>query len=167
MKYIADAINRAHKATFNVIILLENMAGQGSVLGSTFEQLRDIIEQIKDKTRIGVCLDTCHLFAGGYDISTKKSFDKVLSEFDDIVGLKFLMAMHLNDSKGELGCHADRHENLGKGHLGLEAFEYIMNNDVFSDMPLVLETPIGKNEDFLTWQKEIDLLYSLVKDRKE
>jgi apurinic endonuclease APN1 len=142
------------------------MAGQGSVLGSTFEQLRDIIHQVKDKTRIGVCLDTCHLFAGGYDISTKASFDKVLKEFDDIVGLELLMAMHLNDSKGELGCHADRHENLGKGYLGLEAFEYIMNNDVFNDMPLVLETPIGKNEDFTIWQKEIDLLYSLVKDTK-
>lgn len=100
----------------------------------------------------------------GYDISTYKSFNKVMKEFEDVVGLEYLKALHLNDSKGDLGCHADRHENIGKGMIGLECFKFIMNDDRFNNMPLVLETPVG--DDFSIWQREIDLLYSFAVDKK-
>ncbi|EPZ34633.1 Xylose isomerase-like, TIM barrel domain-containing protein [Rozella allomycis CSF55] len=99
------------------------MAGQGNVVGSKFEELKDIIELVENKDRIGVCLDTCHMFAAGYDVRTSESFDKVMKNFDSIVGLKYLKAMHLNDSKSELGSGKDRHEFLGKGLIGLECFK--------------------------------------------
>lgn len=112
---IAACINRAHSETTSVSIILECMAGQGSHIGSTFQSLRDTIALIQCKSRIGVCLDTCHMFAAGYDVRTRVGFDAVMREFDEVVGLRYLKAMHLNDSKGELGCCRDRHENIGKG----------------------------------------------------
>eukprot|EP00698_Gefionella_okellyi_P015875 TRINITY_DN4508_c0_g1_i1.p3 TRINITY_DN4508_c0_g1~~TRINITY_DN4508_c0_g1_i1.p3 ORF type:complete len:141 (-),score=44.95 TRINITY_DN4508_c0_g1_i1:99-521(-) len=137
--------------------VLECMAKQGSTIGGTFEELRDIIALIKDKSRVGVCLDTCHMFAAGYDIRDAARWEIVLKEFDKLIGMKYLRAMHLNDSKGDLNCHADRHENIGKGKIGLECFRFIMNDRRFAGIPLILETP---GEDH---SEEIKLLYSLQK----
>ena len=157
--HIASCLNQALKETLQVKIVLETMAGQGSVIGSTFESLRDVIKLVQPeyKHRVGVCLDTCHVFAAGYDIRTAKAFNATLGEFDRIVGLDKLMGVHLNDSKGDLGCCKDRHENIGKGKIGLEAFKFIMRDARFDGIPLVLETPIH-NDDFSVWKKEIELL---------
>ncbi|KAI5173126.1 AP endonuclease 1 [Nematocida sp. LUAm3] len=155
---IAERINRAHKETEHVVAVIENMAGQGRVLGSTFKEISTIIEGVENKDRVGVCLDTAHLFGAGYDIRTKSSFSKVMQEFDETVGLKYLRAMHLNDSKVPLNSKRDRHESIGKGLIGLEAFEYIVNSKIFTNIPLILETPNPSE-----WKKEIELLYSLIK----
>ena len=115
--YLSASINKALSETENVTIVVENMSGQKNVIGSSFEDLAAIIDKVSDKSRIGICIDTCHAFAAGYDLRTKDSFKKVFHKFDEIVGFKYLRAMHLNDSKGALGCALDRHENLGKGIL--------------------------------------------------
>ena len=167
---IADALNRAHKETQTVKPLLENMAGTGNVIGSTFEDLRDIIQQVEDKSRIGVCLDTCHSFAAGYDLRSPEAFRTTLEEFDRIVGMQYLSALHLNDSKAPFQSHRDLHQNIGLGFLGLRAFHNIMNEKRFEDIPMVLETPIetkdsktGKMvEDKSVWAREIKLLESLI-----
>ncbi len=158
---IADCLNRAIAATSSVKIVLENAAGQGNSVGSTFEELGEIIAKVdeKNRDRIGVCLDTCHAFAAGYDLRSK--WTETMAKFEKTVGFKYLVGVHLNDSKGELGCGKDRHELIGKGHLGLEAFRNLMNDDRFNDMPLILETP--EADDVIDgYKKEIDLLYSLI-----
>ncbi|CDJ56158.1 endonuclease V, putative [Eimeria maxima] len=166
IRNIAAAVNRAHKDTKFVVVVLENMAGQKNVIGSKFEDLRDIIDLVEDKDRVGVCLDTCHLFAAGYDIRTAEKFEKVMEDFDSIVGYKFLKGMHLNDSKSELSSGLDRHELLGKGHLGLEPFRYIMRHPWrFKDMPLVLETPDPTEGSI--WKKEIKQMYSFLDEKEE
>ncbi|OQS54804.1 nfo [Ecytonucleospora hepatopenaei] len=157
IKRIADAINKAHLSTKDVVVCIENMAGQGSVIGSRFEEIREIISQIENKKRIGVVLDTCHLFAAGYDIRTKESFACVMEQFEKIIGLEYLKGLHINDSKTELGSKKDRHEEIGKGKIGLEAFKYLMNSDIFDNMPLILETPNPE-----IYKDEITLLRSLV-----
>ena len=166
---IAGAINRAHKATRTVIPVLENMAGSGNVVGSTFEDLRDMIGLIEDKSRVGVCIDTCHTFAAGYDLRTPEAFQATLENFDKVVGMRYLRALHLNDSKAPLGSHRDLHQNIGLGFLGLRTFHSIMNEKRFEDLPMVLETPIdhkdanGRSvEDKSIWAKEIKLLESLI-----
>lgn len=166
---IAKALNQAHKATKTVKPLLENMAGQGNVIGATFEDLRDIIEQVEDKPRIGVCLDTCHSFVAGYDLRTPEAFKDTLDKFDEIVGMKYLSALHINDSKAPFASHRDLHQNIGLGFLGLRAFHNVMNEPRFEGLPLVLETPIEtKNaegkvvEDKSIWANEIKLLESLI-----
>jgi AP endonuclease-1 len=166
---IAEALNRAHQATTNVQPLLENMAGAGNVVGTTFEDLRDIIAGVADKSRIGVCLDTCHAFAAGYDLRTPAAFADTLDRFDRIVGLRYLRALHLNDSKAPLGSHRDLHQNIGLGFLGLRAFHSVMNQRGFEGLPMVLETPTevpgpdGKvTEDRGVWAREIKLLESLI-----
>jgi AP endonuclease 1 len=159
---IAESINIAHHRFKRVICVIENMSGQGTAIGGDFRELAAIIERVEDKCRIGVCLDTCHLFAYGYDIRTAEKFDKVMREFDSIVGLRYLRAMHINDCKAELGSNKDRHENIGKGRIGMEAFRFIMNDPRFNHIPLILETPVGSEEDATVYQREIDLLYSLV-----
>ena len=145
------------------------MAGKGTVIGNRFEDLRDIIAQVDDESRIGVCLDTCHSFAAGYDLRTPQAFKKTLEEFDRVVGMKFLRALHLNDSKAPFGSHRDLHQNIGLGFLGLRAFHNVMNEVRFEGLPMVLETPIeAKNEEGKTiedkgiWAKEIKMLVGLV-----
>ncbi|ELR03378.1 hypothetical protein GMDG_06119 [Pseudogymnoascus destructans 20631-21] len=141
---IARMLNRAHKATKSVVTLLENMAGAGNVIGSRFEDLRDIIKLVDDKSRVGVCIDTCHAFAAGYDLRTPEAFSKTLNEFNDIVGPSYLRALHLNDSKTPLGSRRDLHANIGTGFLGLRAFWNVVNYPGFEGLPMVLETPIEK-----------------------
>ncbi len=153
---VAESINLALEHTQSVTAVIENTAGQGTNLGWRFEHLAHIIDKVDDKTRIGVCLDTCHSFTAGYDLRTTEACDKSFSEFERIVGFQYLRGMHLNDSKPDLGSRVDRHESLGKGKLGMEVFRYVMNDDRFNDIPMVLETPSPDN-----WCKEIELLYNL------
>ncbi len=153
---IAESINIALDKTKGVTAVIENTAGQGSNLGFEFEQLAFIIENIEDKSRVGVCFDTCHGFVAGYDLRTANGFDETFRKFDEIVGLKYLRGMHLNDAKKGLGSKVDRHESIGKGELGLDPFIRIMNSPLFDNMPLILETP-----DEEIWAEEIKLLYSL------
>ena len=155
---IANSLNFAIANTSGVKLVIENTAGQGSNLGFKFEQIAYIIERITDKRRIGVCIDTCHAFAGGYDFRTKKSYEKTMSEFDKIIGYKFLSGMHLNDTKNELGVRKDRHESLGRGFLGLQSFENIMNDKQIDEIPLILETI-----DESIWADEIKILRNMIK----
>jgi len=154
---IAESINFALDKTKNVKAVIENTAGQGTNLGYKFEHLEYIIDRVEDKSRIGVCIDTCHMFTAGYDIRTREAYDKTWNEFDKIVGREFLMGMHINDSKPALGSRVDRHHSLGEGEIGWNAFEYIMNDSRMDDIPLVLETI-----DETIWDKEIKELYNLV-----
>ncbi|GHJ87855.1 hypothetical protein NliqN6_4257 [Naganishia liquefaciens] len=160
LKNVADSINRAHKETESVVCVIENMAGAGNVLGSTFEELAEIIEHVENKDRVGVCIDTCHTFAAGYDLRTKETYEKTMSEFERIVGFKFLKGMHLNDSQGGgLACHKDRHENIGLGEIGLECFRLIVQDPRLTHIPLILETPTF--EETSVWRREIEILYEL------
>ncbi|KAL6887846.1 xylose isomerase-like protein [Trichoderma evansii] len=166
---IAAQLNKAHKATKTVITVLENMAGSGNVVGSTWEDLRDIIALVEDKSRVGVCIDTCHAFAAGYDLRTPETFKKTVDSFNEIVGANYLKAFHLNDSKAPFNSNRDLHANIGTGFLGLRAFHSLMNHEEFQDKPMVLETPIdrkgadGKSvEDKQIWADEIKLLESLI-----
>lgn len=156
---IAESINIALEKTKGVTAVIENTAGQGTNLGFRFEQLAFIIANVEDKSRVGVCLDTCHSFAAGYDLKTREGYEATFSEFDRIVGMKFLKALHLNDAKKDLGSRVDRHESIGKGMLGLDTFRWIMNDPRFDEIPMILETP---DEDI--WAEEISLLYSLVEN---
>ncbi|WP_321297104.1 deoxyribonuclease IV [Marinifilum fragile] len=155
---IAESINISLNHTKGVCAVIENTAGQGSNLGFTFEQIAEIIHQVEDKDRVGVCIDTCHAFTAGYDISSAEGFQNVFDDFDRIIGFNYLKGMHLNDSKKELATRVDRHEVIGKGFIGLDAFKCLMNDSRFDGIPMVLETPDSDN-----WAEEIKLLYSLVK----
>lgn len=154
---IAQSMNRTLDKTSGVSLVLENTAGQGSNLGWRFEHLAHIIDKIEDKSRVGVCIDTCHMFTAGYDIRTKETYEATWQEFSDIVGFEYLMGMHINDSKPDLGSHVDRHHSLGLGKIGLDSFKYLMNDPRMDDIPLVLETI-----DESIWDQEIKLLYSFV-----
>ena len=153
---IADSINKAIDSTKNVKAVIENTAGQGSNLGYKFEHLAYLIDKVEDKSRIGVCIDTCHMFSAGYDIRTTEAYEKTWAEFDEIVGFKYLMGMHINDAKPALGSKVDRHDSIGKGQIGLESFRLLMNDPRMDDIPLILETI-----DPDIWKQEIELLYSL------
>ena len=155
---ISDSMNEVLRQTQNVTLVVENTAGQGSNLGYKMEHLSFLMENSIDKERVGVCIDTCHLFTSGYDIRDEQSYKQTFEKFDTIVGFKYLKGMHLNDSKPDLGKRVDRHDSLGHGKLGLEPFRLIMNDARFDDMPLVLETI-----DDSLWAQEIALLYSLEK----
>ncbi len=158
LERISNSMNEAIQKTNNVKLVIENTAGQGSNLGFKFEHLAYLIENSIDKSRVGVCIDTCHMFTAGYDIRTREAYDKTWQEFDDIIGFKYLMGMHINDSKPDLGSHVDRHDSLGKGKIGLDAFRFLMNDERIDDIPMVLETI-----DESIWAEEIKLLYSFVK----
>jgi deoxyribonuclease IV len=155
---IAESINISLKKTKGVTAVIENTAGQGTNLGFSFYQLKNIIEQVEDKSRIGVCIDTAHAYSAGYDLKTKTGFEKVFQEFNEVIGFEYLKGMHLNDSKKEHGSKVDRHDSLGKGTLGLEVFECIVNDSRFDGIPLILETP---NVDL--WAEEIELLKNMQK----
>lgn len=155
---IAESINLALDKTEGVTAVIENTAGQGSNMGFRFEHLAEIIDQVEDKRRVGVCIDTCHAFAAGYDLRTAQACEHTFSEFEQTVGFKFLRGMHLNDSKKELGSRVDRHHSLGKGELGLEVFRYIMNDMRFDDIPMILETI-----DDTIWAEEITMLREMEK----
>jgi deoxyribonuclease-4 len=151
---VAESINLALDATSGVTAVIETTAGQGTNLGYSFEHLATIIEQIDDKSRVGVCIDTCHIFTAGYDLRTVEACNETFSQFDEIVGFDYLLGMHLNDSKPDLGARVDRHQSLGAGKIGWTAFEYIMRDARFDDIPLVLETI-----DPSIWKDEILALY--------
>lgn len=152
IKQITDALNNAMFAQMNTTVLLETMAGKGTEVGGRFEELAEIISRVKYNEKIGVCLDTCHIFDAGYDIVNH--FDEVLEEFDRMIGLDRLKAVHLNDSMNYLGCHKDRHQKIGEGAIGLRAFEKIINYEYINKLPMLLETP----NDIDGYAKEIKLL---------
>lgn len=153
LSYIGESINIAHEKTNNVIAVIENTAGQGSNLGFRFEHLAEIIENVDNKKRVGVCIDTCHAFAAGYDLRTLKDSEKTFDEFNKVIGYKYLKGMHLNDSKKTLGSRVDRHHSLGEGEIGLDVFKFIMRNKNFDNIPLILETINPE-----IWDKEIMML---------
>ncbi|MGD0337407.1 MAG: deoxyribonuclease IV [Bacteroidota bacterium] len=159
---IAESINLIHEKTkeFSVKSVLETTAGQGTALGYTFEQLQAIIELVEEKKRIGVCIDTCHVFAAGYDIGTEEGYEKTFHEFDEVIGFDRLVAFHVNDSKKGLGSRIDRHEHIGKGTIGIKGFSLLMNDQRFQDIPKILETP--KSEDMHEDMENLKVLEGLV-----
>jgi deoxyribonuclease IV len=154
---VAESINLALEQTSGVTAVIENTAGQGTNLGYRFEHLAAIIDSVEDKSRVGVCLDTCHTFTAGYDLRSAESCTAVFTEFEQTVGFSYLRGMHLNDSKAEFASRVDRHHSLGQGKLGLEVFRYIMSDPRFDDIPLILETI-----DSTIWADEIKLLNSMM-----
>ena len=154
IEYIVKALNEVLTENQNTTVLLETMAGKGTEIGRNFEELKTIIDKVKLKDKLGVCLDTCHINDAGYDVS---NIDKVLEEFDKIIGLKYLKAIHLNDSMNERGSHKDRHQKIGKGTIGIENIEKIINNPILKKLPFYLETP----NDLDGYAKEIELLRKL------
>ncbi len=157
LERVAESINIALAQTEGVTAVIENTAGQGSTLGYRFEHLAQIIDRVEDKSRVGVCLDTCHSFVAGYDLRSAEACEQTFAEFERIVGFDYLCGMHLNDSKPELGQRVDRHHSLGQGKIGWECFRYIMNDPRFDDIPMVLETI-----DDTLWAEEIQALYGLI-----
>lgn len=160
IKRIAESINITLNKTKGVIAVIENTAGQGTNLGHTFEQIRAMLDLVDDKSRTGVCLDTCHTFTAGYDLISEEAYEKTFLDFEQIIGFKFLKGIHLNDSKKPLASRVDRHDSIGKGYLGNEVFKRMMNDKRFDNMPIILETP---DEDL--WAEEIRLLYGMI-DKK-
>lgn len=168
IKRISESINIALDKTQGVTAVIENTAGQGSNIGYRFEHIAEIIDGVEDKSRVGFCIDTCHTFAAGYDLrpiteanlfqSASEGFDSIMEAADRIIGLKYLMGMHLNDAMKDVGSRVDRHDSLGKGKIGIEAFKHIMEDIRFDNIPLILETP---NEEL--WPEEIALLKSFCK----
>ena len=157
---IAESINMTLDKTSGVTAVIENTAGQGTNLGYTFEQIAQIISQVEDKSRVGVCIDTAHTLAAGYEIRTKNGFEETFRSFDEIIGFRYLKGMHINDSKKDLSTRVDRHDNIGKGLMGMDPFSFIINDLRFDDIPLILETP-----DEERWADEIKLLYSLADNK--
>ncbi|MGL5290868.1 MAG: deoxyribonuclease IV [Vibrionaceae bacterium] len=158
LELVAQSINIAHKAVPDVVLVIENTAGQGSNLGYRFEHLAAIIAQVEDKSRVGVCLDTCHTFAAGYDLRSLTAAEQTFAEFSAVVGFNYLRGMHLNDCKSAFASKVDRHHSLGLGEIGLPCFEFIMQDPRFDNIPLILETI-----DPQIWAQEIALLRSFCK----
>ncbi|CAI2324167.1 unnamed protein product [Caenorhabditis sp. 36 PRJEB53466] len=155
MRTIAETIDYVAERTENIVLVLETMSGQGNSIGGTFEELRYIIDRVKDKSRVGVCIDTCHIFAAGYDIRTEKTYEQTMKKFENKIGWEYLKAMHINDSKGDLGSHLDRHEHIGAGKLGTRTFELLMKDARLNGIPMIFETPEGK------YPEEMMLLYGM------
>lgn len=153
---IAESINRTLDQTAGVCAVIENTAGQGTNLGYTFEQIAAIIDRVEDKTRVGVCIDTAHTLAAGYDIKTEQGFTETFRHFDEVIGFSYLRGMHINDSKKDLATRVDRHDSIGKGVMGMSTFKMLMADPRFDDIPLILETP-----DESIWAEEIGYLYTL------
>lgn len=159
LNLIAEGINLTLEKTTGVTAVLESTAGQGSNLGWKFEHLAHIIDKVEDKSRIGVCVDTCHTHSAGYDLKSEEGYRKTWDDFDRIIGAGYLRALHLNDNKRTLGSRIDRHELIGKGSLGEDFFIRLVNDPRFDNMPLILETPDPDN-----WAREINWLYSQIRD---
>ena len=157
IEQIAEILNEVIFEDMTTTVLLETMAGKGSEIGKTFEELNEIIKRVEQSDKVGVCLDTCHVHDGGYDIAN--NLDAVLEQFDKVIGIDRLKALHLNDSKNPVGAHKDRHEKIGEGYIGIKSFENIVNHPVLSTLPMFLETP----NELDGYAKEIELLRSLVK----
>ena len=157
---IAESINIALDKTRGVTAVIENTAGQGSNLGFRFEHLRYLIDRVEDKSRVGVCIDTCHAFAAGYDLRTAEACERTFAELDSIVGFEYLKGMHLNDAMKILGSRVDRHTPLGEGMIGMECFRYIMQDARFDGIPLILETP-----DEERWPEEIAMLKAFAEEK--
>jgi deoxyribonuclease IV len=157
LKRIAESIDISLDKTKGVTAVIENTSGQGGNVGYRFEHLAALIDMVEDKTRIGVCLDTCHTFSAGYDLRTPETYEKTMKLFDGIVGFKYLKGMHLNDSMVQFGSHKDRHHSLGKGELGWETFKILMKDPRLDNIPLILETI-----DEELWPEEIRTLFSFV-----
>ncbi len=155
---IAESINIALDKTKGVTAVIENTAGQGSNVGFSFMHLAQIIDKVEDKSRVGVCIDTCHTYSAGYDLKTEAGYQATFKEFDDVIGLTFLKAVHLNDTKKEFASRVDRHETLGNGFLGMEFFERIMKDERFDNIPFILETP-----DESRWAEEIEILRNFMR----
>ena len=153
---VAESINFALDKTSGVTAVIENTAGQGTNVGFSFHHLAYIIDKVEDKSRVGVCLDTCHTYSAGYDLKTEAGYKSTFEEFEDVVGFKYLRAIHLNDTKKEFGSRVDRHDSIGKGLLGMGFFERFMKDPRFDNMPLILETP-----DETLWAEEIQRLLAL------
>ncbi len=153
---IAESINRTLEQTVGVCAVIENTAGQGTNLGYTFEQIAAIIDRVDDKSRVGVCIDTAHTLAAGYDIKTEQGFTETFRHFDEVIGFSYLRGMHINDSKKDLATRVDRHDSIGKGVMGMTTFQMLMKDTRFDDIPLILETP-----DEAIWAEEISYLYTL------
>lgn len=153
---IAESINRTLEQTVGVCAVIENTAGQGTNLGYTFEQIAAIINRVDDKSRVGVCIDTAHTLAAGYDIKTEQGFMETFRHFDEVIGFSYLRGMHINDSKKDLATRVDRHDSIGKGVMGMTTFQMLMQDTRFDDIPLILETP-----DESIWAEEISYLYAL------
>ncbi|MCK4345133.1 MAG: deoxyribonuclease IV [Bacteroidales bacterium] len=160
LKTIAESVNIVLDQTRGVTAVIENTAGQGTNMGHTFEQIRFIIDFVEDKNRVGVCIDTCHAYAAGYDLKTQQGYEETFRKFNDIVGFKFLKGLHINDTKKDFASRVDRHELIAKGFLGEEPFRLIMNDPRFDNLPLILETPDDEK-----WKEEIRFLYGLVKNK--
>ena len=153
---IAESINRTLDQTAGVCAVIENTAGQGTNLGYTFEQIAAIIDRVEDKTRVGVCIDTAHTLAAGYDIKMEQGFTETFRHFDEVIGFSYLRGMHINDSKKDLATRVDRHDSIGKGVMGMTTFKMLMADPRFDNIPLILETP-----DESIWAEEIGYLYTL------
>jgi len=158
LRRIAESINIVLDKTKGVTAVIENTAGQGTNMGHKFEQIRFIIDNVNDKSRVGVCIDTCHAYTSGYNIKSPEGYTETFDMFEKIIGFKYLRGMHINDSKKELATRVDRHDNIGKGSLGEDVFRMLMNDGRLDNMPLILETP-----DESLWEAEIKNLYALIK----
>lgn len=158
LKVIAESINICLQKTKSVSAIIENTAGQGSAVGYKFEHLKSIIDLVDDKSRVGICVDTCHSYAAGYDLKDPDGYEHTLKEFDRIIGLSYLKGIHLNDARKGLASRVDRHESIGKGDLGEETFIRLMNDPRLDNIPIILETP-----DEEAWVEEIAWLYSVIK----
>lgn len=167
IKRIAESLDWAHEKSkgFQVLSVLETTAGQGTVVGYRFEQLQKIIERVDDPSRMAVCIDTCHIFAAGYDISSRKGYEQTMSEFDAIIGMGRLVAIHVNDSKKPLGSKVDRHEHIGKGAIGEAGFQFLMQDERLVKIPKILETP--KGEDLREDIENLALLRTLATRRQK
>jgi deoxyribonuclease-4 len=161
VEQVANAVNRAVEAVDNQVkVLLENMAGQRNSCGSRFEDIAEILSRVEDADRVGVCLDTCHLLAAGYDIRSEEAVDATISRFDKVVGLNRLWAVHLNDSKGALGSGLDRHEHIGMGNIGENGFKVFINHPAIRDKPMVIETPEDERGNYATDLAKLRKLYT-------
>ncbi len=157
LRRIAESINITLDKTHGVCAVIENTAGQGSNVGNKFEELKFIIDLVEDKSRVGICIDTCHALAAGYDLTSEKAVKETLDQFGQIIGFEYLKGMHINDSKKGVGSHVDRHESIGKGAIGDEPFRILMNDPRLDEIPLILETP-----DESLWPEEIKKLYGFI-----